>query len=113
MELTFDTLTKILSKETNKKLDDFIEYVDCSCDSYSLIDIVHVLDSYNGTPYHNLITALSKDLKNYEVAMADTDDLTDEGYDFLILYIQCRIKSEHIREYNLAVFGKESGTIDF
>lgn len=52
-----------------------------------------------------------KDIEKYEVAMDDEDDLTDEGYDFLILYIQYRIKSEHIREYNLAVFGRESGTI--
>ena len=113
MELTFDTLTKILSKETNEKLDDFIEYVDCSCDEYSIIDIVHALDSFNGTLYHVLISSLSKDLKDYDVSMDDEDDLTNDGYDFLILYTQYMIRREHIREYNLSVFGKESGIIDF
>lgn len=111
MDLNFDTLQKILSKETNEKLDDFIEYVDCRSEAYSLIDIVHALDEYSETPYHDLITSLSKDLKDYDVSMDDEDDLTDDGYDFLILYTQYRILSEHQREYNLAVFGQESGTI--
>lgn len=113
MELTFDTLTKILSKETNEKLDDFIEYVDCTCDEYSLIDIVRALERYSETPYHDLIMSLSKDLKDYDVSMDDEDDLTNDGYDFLILYTQYMIRREHIREYNLSVFGKESGIIDF
>ncbi len=111
MNLNFDTLTKILSKETNEKLDDFIEYVDCTCDEYSLIDIVRALEKYSETPYHDLITSLSKDLKDYDVSMDDEDDLTDEGYDFLILYTQYQILSEHRKEYNLAVFGQEGGSI--
>lgn len=113
MELNFDTLTKILSKESNDILDDFVEYIDCSCENYSLIDIVHEMDRLKGDKYHELITLLSKDLKGYDVAYDDEDDLTDEGYDFLILYVQYRIINEHRREYNLAVFGQESGTIDF
>ena len=111
MELNFDTLQKILSKESNEKLDDFIEHIDCVCDSYSLIDIVHEMDKYSASQWHDLITSLSKDLKDYDVSMDDEDDLTDDGYDFLILYTQYRILSEHQREYNLAVFGQESGTI--
>ena len=112
MELNFDTLTKILSKETNKLLDKFIEYIDCSLDNYSIIDIVHEFDKYNGDDWHKLINLLSKDLKDYDIAYDDEDDLTDDGYDFLILYVQNRILSEHRREYNLAVFGQESGTIN-
>lgn len=113
MELNFETLTKILSKESNEKLDDFVEYIECSCENYSLIDIVHKMNELNGDKYHELITSLSKDLKDYDVTYDDEDDLTDEGYDFLILYVQYRIISEHRREYNLAVFGQESGTIYF
>ena len=113
MELNFNTLTKILSKKTNELLDEFVEYIDCSLDNYSIIDIVHEFDKYNGGDRHKLITLLSKDLKGYDVAYDDEDDLTDEGYDFLILYTQQRIINEHRREYNLAVFGKERGTIDF
>ncbi len=43
----------------------------------------------------------------------DEDDLTDDGYDFLILYTQQQILSEHQREYNRAVFGQESGIINY
>lgn len=110
MDLNFDTLTKILSKETNKLLDKFIEYIDCSLNDYSIIEIVHQFDNFNGDDWHKLITSLSKDLEDYEVACED--DLTDEGYDFLILYTQQRILNEHRREHNLAVFGQESGTIN-
>lgn len=98
MELNFNTLTKILSKETNELLDKFIEYIDCSCENYSLIDIVREFDKYSETPYHDLITSLAKDLKDYDVAYGDEDDLTDEGYDFLILYTQQKILSEHRKE---------------
>lgn len=113
MDFNFNTLQKILSKETNEKLDDFIEYVDCRCEAYSLIDIVHALDEYSETPYHDLITSLSKDLKDYDVSMDDEDDLTNDGYDFLILFVQQQILTEHRREYNRAVFGQESGTINY
>ena len=113
MELKFDTLTKILSKKTNEKLDNFIEYIDCRCEAYSLIDIVREMEDYSETAFHDLITSLSKDLKDYDVAMDDEDDLTDDGYDFLILYTQYQILSEHRREYNRAVFGQESGTIEY
>lgn len=113
MELNFDTLIKILSKESNKLLDDFIEYIDCSCENYSLIDIVRETDNYGNSQWHDLITSLAKDLKEYDVAMDDEDDLTDCGYDFLILYVQKTILEEHRKEYNLAVFGQESGTINF
>ncbi len=40
-------------------------------------------------------------------------DLTDSGYDFLILFTQKEILDEHHREYNLAVFGRESGVLNF
>lgn len=112
MNLNFNTLTKILSKETNEKLDDFIEHIDCICESYSFIDIVHEIDRLSEDKWHDLITSLSKDLKGYDVAYDDEDDLTDDGYDFLILYTQNRILTEHRREYNLAVFGQESGTLN-
>ena len=116
MELNFDTLTKILTKETNEKLTNFIEYIDCVCDSYSLRNIVREFDKYieySGTIYRDLITSLSKDLKDYDVSYDDEDDLTDDGYDFLILYTQNKILTEHRREYNKAVFGQESGFINF
>lgn len=112
MELNFETLTKILSKESNKMLDDFIVHIFCSCLGYSIIDIVHEIDRLNGDKYHELITSLSKDLKDYGLSY-NGDDLTDEGYDFLILYVQYRIISNHRKDCNLAVFGQESGTINF
>ncbi len=113
MELSFDTLIKILSKESNKLLDDFIEYIDCNCENYSLIDIVRETDNYGNSQWHDLITSLAKDLKEYDVAMDDENYLTDCGYDFLIQYVQKIILDEHRREYDLAVFGQESGTINF
>lgn len=113
MELNFDTLTKILSKKANEKLDDFIEYIDCSCENYSLINIIRQTDNYENSKWHDLISSLSKALKDYDVAMDDEDDLTSDGYDFLILYTQYKIVSEHRREYNLAVFGQKSGTINY
>lgn len=111
-ELSFKTFRKIISKETNKLLDNFIEYIDCSCDSYSLINIVRQTDNYEASEWHNLISSLNKDLQDYDVAMEDNDDLTDCGYDFLILFTQDEILNQHRREYNLAVFGKESGTLN-
>lgn len=113
MELNFDTLTKILSKESNKLLDDFIEYIDCSCENYSLIEIVRETDNYGNSEWHGLITSLAKDLQEYDVAMDDGTDLTDCGYDFLILYTQKTILEEHRRQYNKSVFGQESGTINW
>lgn len=113
MELNFDTFTKILSKETNLLLEEFIEHIDCTCESYSLIDIVRETDNYENSEWHDLITSLSKDLQGYDVAMEDEEDLTDCGYDFLILYVQKTILENHRREYNLAVFGQESGAINW
>lgn len=104
MELNFDTLREILNKETNELLDEFIEYIDCSCDSFSLIDIINEIDSYDTSEWIRLIEALSKDLKDYDVSMDDEDDLTDEGYDFLILFVQREILEEHKREYIESVF---------
>lgn len=95
MELNFDTLTKILSKDTNEKLDYFIEYLDCQCINYSLIDIVREMDGYNASSWHDLITSLSKDLRDYSVVVSDEDDLTNDGYDFLVLYTQYKILSDH------------------
>lgn len=106
MELSFETLTKILSKETNMLLNDFIEYIDCKCKSYCLIDICREIDNYRESEWHNLITALSRDLKEYDVTYDDEDDLTDSGYDFLVLYIQNTILEEHHKEYVEAVFGE-------
>lgn len=113
MELSFDTLTKILSKKSNELLDDFIEYIDCNCENYSLIEIVRETDNYGNSQWHDLITSLAKDLKEYDVAMDDENDFTDCGYDFLILYTQKVILEEHRREYNLAVFGQKSGTMNW
>lgn len=105
MELSFETLTKILSKETNQMLDNFIEYIDTTCDSYSLIDIVKESDNYTDTEWHNLISGLANDLKEYDVTYDDEDELTDEGYDFLILYVQKQILDEHHQEFISCVFG--------
>ncbi len=113
MELSFDTLTKILTKESNELLDDFIYHIESRCENYSLIEIVRETDNYGNSQWHDLITSLAKDLKEYDVAYDDEDDLTDCGYDFLILYVQKIILDEHRREYNLAVFGQESGSISF
>lgn len=113
MELNFDTFTKILSKGSNELLDDFIDYISCSCESYSLIDIVRETDNYGNSEWHNLISSLNKDLQGYDVAMEDEEDLTDCGYDFLILYTQITILDEQRREYNLNVFGQESGTLNW
>lgn len=113
MELNFDTLRKILSKKSNELLDEFIEYIDCSCENYSLMEICGVIDNYENSHYHELITHLSKDLKDYDVSYEDENDLTYDGYDFLILFVQKEILETHRREYNLAVFGQENGTINF
>lgn len=113
MELNFETLRKILSKKSNELLDEFIENIDCTCENYSLMEICAAIDNYENSAWHNLITNLSKDLKGYDVAYDDEDDLTYDGYDFLILFIQKEILEEHRRQYNLAVFGQESGTINF
>lgn len=113
MELSFDTFTKILSKKSNELLEQFIEHINCTCESYSLIDIVRETDNYENSGWHDLITSLNKDLQGYAVAMEDEEDLTDCGYDFLILYVQHTILENHRREYNLAVFGQEDGVINF
>lgn len=110
--LDFTTLRKILSKKSNKLLDDYIEYIDCGCESYSLIDIVRQTDNYGNSEWHDLITSLNKDLQGYDVAMEDEEDLTDSGYDFLILFTQKEILEEHRKKYNLAVFGQESGVLN-
>ena len=111
MELSFDTFRKIISKESNELLDEFIQNIDCSCEYYSLIHICREIDNYENSHFHSLITSLSKDLKDYDVACTDEDDLTDSGYDFLILFTQKEILEEHRREYNTAVFGQASGTM--
>lgn len=111
--LNFETLRKILSKKSNELLDQFIEHIDCTCDNYSLMEICSAIDNYENTRYHELITSLSKDLKGYDVAYDDEDDLTYVGYDFIILFVQNEILETHRREYNMAVFGQESGTINF
>lgn len=112
-ELSFETFRKIIGKKTNELLDDFIEFIDCTCESYSLINIVRQCDNYENTKWHDLITLLNEDLQGYDLAMEDEKDLTDSGYDFLILFTQKEILEEHRREYNLAVFGRESGVLNF
>jgi hypothetical protein len=103
MELNFETLRKIVSKETNNLLDDFNEYISCSCNDYGLMDICVAIDNYENSKWHELITSLSKDLKGYDVAMDDEDDLTREGYDFLILFIQNEIITNEWNEWVSAV----------
>lgn len=105
--LSFETFRRIISEKTNRLLDDFIEFIDCTCESYSLINIVRQCDNYEKTKWHDLIVWLNEDLTGYELAMEDEKDLTDMGYDFLILFTQNEILEEHQRIYNLAVFGRE------
>lgn len=110
-ELSIHTLRKILNKESNKLLDQFIEYIETTCESYSLLDICRATDNYEESSWIELINSLAKDLKDYDVALDDEDDLTDCGFDLLIIYTQYEITENHRREYNLSVFGQESGVI--
>lgn len=102
MELNFQTLSKLISKNTEELLEDFIEEVHQMIEHITFLEIAkYILKSK--TKYNKLCTYLAKDLKDYEVAYDDSDDLTCKGEDFLIAYIHYTISKEEWQEWRESV----------
>lgn len=99
MELNFETLTKLISKESNNVLDDFIEDISCSIEQVTFLEIANYIKKHI-KDYEKVCVTLGKSLKGYsDVACDDEDYLTIEGEDFLILYIHKTISEERYREW--------------
>lgn len=102
IELNFETLSKILSQESNDILDNFIEDVHCSIESLTFLDIAEYILQHL-EEYGKVEIALGKELKDYDVAFDDEDGLTDEGQDFLIQYIHYTIHRQEYEEWRQSV----------
>lgn len=102
IELNFETLSKILSQESNDTLENFIEDVHCSIESLTFLDIAEYILQHL-EEYGKVEIALGKELKDYDVAFDDEDGLTDIGEDFLIQYIHYTIHREEYEEWRQSV----------
>ena len=102
IELNFETLSKILSQESNDILENFIEDIHYSIESLTFLDIAeYILQHLEG--YGKVEVVLGKELKEYDVAFDDEDGLTDIGEDFLIQYIHYTIHREEYEEWRQSV----------
>lgn len=102
MELNFQTLTKLIKKDTEELLENFIEEVHQMIECITFLEIAKYILK-NKSKYNELCTYLAKDLKGYEVAYDDSDDLTCKGEDFLITYIHYTISEQEWQEWRESV----------
>lgn len=102
IELNFETLSKILSQESNDILENFIEDIHCSIESLTFLDIAQYI-LHHLREYGKVEIALGKELKDYDVAFDDEDGLTDEGQDFLMQYIHYTIHRQEYEEWRQSV----------
>ena len=102
IELNFETLSKILSQESDDILDNFIEDIHCSIESLTFLDIAEYI-LQNLEEYGKVKMALGKELKDYDVAFDDENGLTDVGEDFLIQYIHYTIHKGEYEEWRQSV----------
>lgn len=102
MELSFETLTKLISEDSNKVLSNFIEDISCSIEEVTFLQIINYILKHQ-LDYDKVSVSLGKDLKDYDVAYDDEDCLTAEGEDFLILYIHHTISNERWKEWRRSV----------
>lgn len=102
IDLNFETLSKLLSKESNDILENFIEDIHCSIESLTLLDMAQYI-LHHLKEYGKVCVALGKELKDYEVALDDEDGLTDKGEDFLLQYIHYTIHRQEYEEWRQSV----------
>lgn len=101
-ELNFQTLSELISQESNDILEDFIEDIRCSIESITFLDIAEYILNH-GKEYERVCVALGKELKDYDVAFDDEDGLIDVGENFLIQYIHYTIHRQNWEEWRQIV----------
>ena len=97
MDLNLNTLPKIISKEANSILNDFIEDIHCMVEHITLLDIADYI-LHHKEDYYRVCDVLGKELNDYSDICFE-NELNGEGEDFLIQYIQKTILEDEWAEW--------------